>query len=329
VPYRRSARVYSRPAWRGKRRAKSWNRAAHPGILRIMPELLTLASPDLTVTVSTLGAELQSVIDARGDDWLWDGDPAYWTGRAPILFPTVGALTDGTARFGGDAYPMAQHGFARRNDFAIVERTDASLVLRLEANDETRAHYPFAFRLDVIHRLDGATLATTLTATNLDDRPMPVGAGFHPALRWPLPRTGADSRYHHRVRFDADEPEPIRGVVAGGLIGGEKPTPVRANELALHDSLFAQDALVFDKPNSRGLWYGVADQPGVRVDFAAMPYLGIWMKPGAGYLCIEPWHAHADDDGFTGDFADKPGVVTLAPGETHDFTMALTFGVRL
>ncbi len=77
-----------------------------------MPDLVTIASPDLTVTVSPLGAELQSVTDDRGDDWLWDGDPRWWTGRAPILFPTVGVSSDG-ARFGGKTYPLGKHGFAR------------------------------------------------------------------------------------------------------------------------------------------------------------------------------------------------------------------------
>jgi galactose mutarotase-like enzyme len=294
-----------------------------------MTETVTIASPDLTVTVSSLGAELQSIADAQGRDWLWDGDERWWTGRAPILFPTVGALVDGTARFGGKGYPMAQHGFARRRAFMLAEQTDRAATFRLEADDDSRTHYPFAFRLDVTHRLDGPVLETVARVTNLDDVPMPAGVGFHPALRWPLPGTAATSRDQHIIRFDADEPEPIRGVVPGGLLGPDHPTPVREDELALGDSLFEVDALVLDRPNSRGLWYGVPGAPGVRVDFATLPYLGIWTKPGAGYLCIEPWQGHADDEGFTGEFADKPGVVTLAPGETRDFAMAMTFGVRL
>ena len=294
-----------------------------------MTDLVTLASPDLTVTVAQLGAELQSIRDARGNEWLWDGDARWWTGRAPILFPTVGALAGGVARFAGTEYEMAQHGFARRHAFSLVEQTTQAVTFRLEDDAETRGLYPFAFRLDVIHRLNGSTLETIVRVTNRDDRPMPVGVGFHPALRWPLPGTGATSRTQHIVRFDAEEPEPIRSVVAGGLLGPEKSTPIRENQLSLHDSLFEEDAVVLDRPNSRGLWYGVPGEPGVRVDFAAMPFLGIWSKPGAGYLCIEPWHGHADDEGFAGEFADKPGVVTLAPGESRDFSMAMTFGVML
>jgi len=290
--------------------------------------MITIRSAELEVAISETGAELQSVTDPRGQDWLWDGDERWWTGRAPLLFPTVGMVAGGIARFGGRDFAMPKHGFARKARFAVVEALDHSATFRLEDSDETRAIYPFAFRLDVTHRLDGAVLETVATVTNSGDAAMPAGFGFHPALRWPLPGTGATSKTRHLLRFDAEEPEPIRGVTPDGLIGAPAPTPIGGDELQLHDSLFAHDALVLDRPNSRGLWFGVPEHPGVRVDFAGLDYLGIWMKPGAGYLCIEPWASHADDEGFTGAFADKPGVVTLAPGESHDFAMALTFGVN-
>lgn len=291
--------------------------------------MITIRSAELDVAISEIGAELQSVVDTRGQDWLWDGDERWWTGRAPLLFPTVGMVSGGIARFGGRAFAMPKHGFARKAPFTVIETLDHGATFRLEDSEATRAVYPFAFRLDVTHRLDGAVLETVATVTNTGDAPMPAGFGFHPALRWPLPGTGTTSKTQHLLRFDAEEPEPIRGVTPDGLIGPPAPTPIGGDELQLHDSLFAHDALVLDRPNSRGLWYGMPDHAGVRVDFAGLNYLGVWMKPGAGYLCIEPWASHADDEGFTGEFADKPGVVTLAPDESRDFAMALTFGVRL
>ena len=294
-----------------------------------MADSVTLRSDTLAVVVAAAGAELQSITDAQGGEWLWDGDPRWWTGRAPILFPTVGVTAGGIARFDGRDYPLGKHGFARDSRFAIVAKDDDMATFRLEADDRTRAVYPFDFRLDVTYALGGNTLTTTAEVRNLGDAPMPAGFGFHPALRWPLPGTAA-ARTDHFVRFDADEPEPLRAITGEGLFAAApRATPVHDNELHLHDDLFAHDALVWDRPNSRGLYYGVEDHPGVRVDFAGMPMLGIWTKPGAGYLCIEPWHSHADEEGFAGDFADKPGVVTIAPGDAVQFAMALTIGVRL
>lgn len=295
-----------------------------------MPDIATLRSTALTVTVADKGAELQSVVDTQGRDWLWDGDERWWKGRAPILFPMVG-VPNGGAHFDGVLHPLPKHGFARDHVFALIDSSDAAVTYRLEDSDATRVAYPFAFNLDVTHRLDDATLTTTVTVTNRGDEPMPVGFGFHPALRWPLPGTGAASRERHIIRFDADEPEPLRLIAPDGLIApGPRETPVRGNEIHLHDGLFDEDALVWDAPHSRGLYFGVAGQPGVRVDFPTMPMLGIWTKPGgAGFLCIEPWHSHADEEGFTGEFADKRGVVTLDAGESQVYAMSLTFGVVL
>ncbi|USI73212.1 aldose 1-epimerase family protein [Sphingomonas morindae] len=294
-----------------------------------MTDLVTLRSADLTVTIAPLGAELQSITDAAGQDWLWDGDARWWTGRAPLLFPTVGMLADG-ARFDGTRYPLGKHGFAREQLFACAEADSASARFTLRDSAESLAHYPFRFELAVTHHLAARTLTTSVEISNRDSRPMPFGFGFHPALRWPLPGTGAQSRFEHIIRFDADEPEPLRAITDQGLIAAApRVSPVHDNEIHLHDSLFEQDALVWDRPASRGLYFGVAGQPGVRVDFADMPMLGIWTKPGAGYLCIEPWHSHADAEGFAGEFADKPGVITLAPDERRTLAMALTIGVPI
>ena len=52
--------------------------------------LTRIANQHLTVEVSSLGAEMQSLRSSDGRDWLWSGDAAFWTGRSPILFPIVG-----------------------------------------------------------------------------------------------------------------------------------------------------------------------------------------------------------------------------------------------
>lgn len=54
-----------------------------------------------------------------------------------------------------------------------------------------------------------------------------------------------------------------------------------------------------------------------------MPHLGIWTKPGAGFVCIEPWQGHASPEGFDGELADKPGMVAIMPGATESFAMSI------
>jgi galactose mutarotase-like enzyme len=281
-----------------------------------------IASPELSAEIVPMGAELVRLTDQAGRELLWDGDPAWWTGRAPILFPIVGELRDGQYRLDGNSYLLPRHGFARKRLFTIHDRTENSATFRLVADDETRAAYPFEFMLDMIFAVEGVCLTMIAAVSNHSEQAMPASFGFHPALRWPLPLGGA--REEHRIRFEDEESAPIRRLDAAGLLDpGPRPTPVVGRDLMLDDALFAEDALVFDQLNSRRLRYGVPGRTGIEVAFPEMPQLGLWMKPGADYLCIEPWQGHADPAGYLGDFRDKPGIITIAPGETRRFTMKI------
>lgn len=285
--------------------------------------VVSISSGELTARIAPLGAELVSLTDAEGRELMSDGDPAYWTGRAPLLFPIVGRLKDDQYRLAGKGHKLPQHGFARHSDFAVAALDPNAVRFRLVDSPATRADYPFAFLLDMAFVLEGATLSMTATIGNPGNEPLPASFGFHPAFAWPLPY-GAP-RTDHRVTFEKNEPAPLCAIAPGGLIAAEKaPSPVKGNMLTLRDDLFAHDALVWDTLESRALRYGAATGPALDIAFPDTPWLGIWTKPGAGYVCIEPWAGMADPEDFDGDFHEKPGVFIVAPGESRSFRMIVT-----
>ena len=283
--------------------------------------MITIATASLTAAINPRGAELTSLRDAEGRELMTDADPAFWTGHAPILFPIVGQLNGDTLRLDGRDYTMAKHGFARRRTFTVVEQRAAAAAFRLLPDDATRGQYPFDFTLDVTFALDGAMLTIMATIGNPGDVALPASFGFHPAFAWPLPYGRA--RAAHRIVFAADEPGPIRRL-DDGLIAGDRASPLDERTLHLRDALFADDALIWMPVTSRSVTYGAEDGPSLRVDFPDTPDLGIWSKPGAAFVCIEPWHGHADPAGFTGDFRAKPGVFEVAPGGERSCRMAIT-----
>jgi galactose mutarotase-like enzyme len=284
--------------------------------------LITLSNPTLTAQISALGAELVVLRDEEGRDLLWNGDPAFWTGRSPLLFPIVGRVRDDRIRVGGVEYPIKPHGFARTSPFEVIEATDTICRLRLGSDASTRAQYPFDFRLEVTYRLDEATLAVSASVLNEGPREMPASFGFHPAFRWPLPYGGA--REAHEIRFEAPETAPIRRPQSDGLLAlAPEATPVKGDRLPLHDGLFRNGALVFDSLASRSVRYGVPGKRSLTVSFPDMPHLGIWTKPGAGFVCIEPWQGHADPEGFEGELAEKPGIVLIPAGDARSFRMKI------
>jgi len=282
-----------------------------------MSGIVTISSPALSARISPLGAELVRLQNRDGLDLLWDGDPAFWTGRSPLLFPIVGEAKGNRIKVAGSEYDIGRHGFARTSTFALVASDAAHCTWRLEASAATRRHYPFDFRLDVTYRIEGAALYMTAEVSNTGDGVMPASFGFHPALRWPLPY--GKPRAAHEIVFERDEPAPVRRPIDGLLSSVRYPTPVRDRRLVLHDGLFEDGAIVFDRLASRSLVYGEL----VRVAFPRMPHLGIWTKPGAGYVCIEPWQGHASPEGFDGELADKPGMVAIPPGASESFGMSI------
>jgi galactose mutarotase-like enzyme len=282
---------------------------------------VTLSNDHLKAQISAQGAELTQLCDEQGRDLLWDGDPAFWTGRSPLLFPIVGRLRDDRTLIDGRPYSMRQHGFARTFPFDIVDAAPEFCRFRLSASDATREQFPFDFKLDMTYRLDGGRLIFAASVLNPESRSIPVSFGFHPALRWPLPYGG--ERNEHEIRFETAEPASLHRL-SDGLIGeASRPSPVQDGRLPLHDDLFADGALVWSTLASRKVRYGAPGRRSITVSFPGMPHLGIWTKPGAGYVCIEPWHGYADPVGFEGEFKDKPGIVMIPPGEIRDFTMEI------
>lgn len=287
-----------------------------------MPDQVSIANGQLGATVSSLGAELVRLHTISGLELLWDGNPAVWAGRSPLLFPIVGQVKEDRIAIGGTRYPLSRHGFARTSTFEMVAATPSQCLWRLRANEETRAHYPFAFGLHMAYALDDNRLTMTATVSNTGDQPMPVSFGFHPAFRWPL-EPGA-TREQHEVRFEKAEPSAIRRPTAEGLLSEPAPSPVEGNRLALADSLFTKGAIVWDHLQSRSLTYRAPSGRSLRLDFPDMPHLGIWTIPGAGYICLEPWQGFASPLGFDGELADKPGIVSIAQGAARAFSLTVT-----
>lgn len=281
----------------------------------------------LSAEISTLGAELVRLRDGEGRDLLWHGDPAFWSGRSPLLFPIIGALPQDILLHEGRRHVMQRHGFARRSRFDLVEAGPQRAVFRLLPDAETRAQYPFAFALDVAYAIADATLAIEATVRNPGRESLPASFGFHPAFLWPLPYGG--SRADHRLVFEAPETDPVHRPVDGLLSAATEPSPAADGILAPEDRMFERDAVIFLRMRSRRVGFGVPGRPGLAVAFPGMPQLGVWTKPGAPFLCIEPWHGYATPEGDTRPFVDKPGLAHIPPGGEQRFAMTIGLQSRI
>lgn len=285
-----------------------------------MPSLTRIANPYLTVDVSSLGAEMQALDTSDGRSWLWNGDAAFWGGRSPVLFPIVGKAPDDVLAIDGQTFSMGQHGFARRTEFALASASATACRYELASTPATMAVFPFDFLLAVEHTLERRSLTVAAEVTNRDRRPMPFGLGFHPAFLWPLP--GAAGQDHVITLDNQGEPGLVR--LDSGLISPAKlPSPFKEGRLVLDHAMFEQDALIFPEGAGEGLRYGVEGGPTMHFSFENLPNLALWQKPGAPFICIEPWHGMAAQKDGSKELAKRPYSLTLPPGEIGRFAFTV------
>jgi galactose mutarotase-like enzyme len=275
----------------------------------------TIGATGITATIKSDGAELCSLKNAAGIELLWQAGPA-WPRHAPILFPIVGRLKNDELHHDGKTYPMTQHGFARDLPFDWIEQGPQSCTLQLEDSTATRLRYPFAFRLVVTYAVKENRLEVTFALTNSGDVVLPASIGAHPAFNWPL--AAGRPKESYTVAFSNQETASIRRLKNGLLRAAPEPTPIAGDTLALSERLFDDDAVILDRPASTAVRYAAATGPSIEVSWHGFRELGLWSKlGGAGFLCIEPWRGFASPAEFDGEFADKPGVMHLGPGETN------------
>lgn len=276
-----------------------------------------LDNGQLRVTISPRGAQMLSITDWQGYERLWSGDPAVWAWHAPNLFPVAGGLTHDQYHFEGRTYRMAKHGFSRDAAFALdaADSVSASFLL-----DTPMANYPFDYAFYVRYRLDGRAVRVTYEMVNRGRAPMYASAGAHEAYAF----QGELAQW--RLVFDRVERIQTREL-AGSLLSGTRKLYAEASDtLPMREDMFYCDTMVFMDLQSRGVTFASDAFPQrVHVAYEGMDCLMVWKKPGAGFLCIEPWCNPPEPQGFDGDLTRKPGMIRIPAGGSASRTHVITF----
>lgn len=270
---------------------------------------VTICSNALAVEISTKGAELASV-KLFGKERLWQGDPAFWAGRSPILFPVCGALRNGEYERGGKRYKMAKHGFARNSVFTIESSEKNRAVFVLRANEETLECYPFEFVFRVIYEVNGAKLNVKYQIENNGKDDMWAFVGSHESYL-------LDGKLgDYKLIFEKDEKFVSRAPIDGGLVADIYDDFGSGKELRLADELFDHDTVILLGVSSRKVTLASDVKPLSTLTFDAENLL-LWTAVGAPFICIEPWLNYPDEANFDGDILEKKGVALIKPGKSY------------
>lgn len=272
----------------------------------------------LEIKSTELGAELISV-KLNGQEKLHDGQ-SFWTGRAPILFPCVGRLKEDKTVINGKTYKMQRHGFARKSTFQKIDENAYLLI----SNEEIKKIYPYDFALYIKYEVEKDTLINKCKVMNKGNETMYFGLGFHPAFQCDY------SNGEYYITFEKEEKEiKIKQIQAEDGYIREKEVDrtkhMKENKLCLTSNSFVDDAFVLTNMKSNKVTLVKKENPILTFDFTDFPYLGVWSKVGAPYVCLEPWFNTTDRVDSDGVFENKPDILKLEPKEEFECQFSVKF----
>lgn len=278
------------------------------------------------------GAELCSLKDkASQTEFMWQADPEHWGKHSPILFPIVGSLKNGEFFYQNNSYQMARHGFARDMNFELEARHDSNATFVLFSNEATLKQYPFKFKLSITYTLQGNQLDVQYKVENTDSKTLHFSIGGHPAFKVPIQYglTFEDYQLHFKLKT-LQELVKIYPLDENGLLQQEGIDflPQADAILPLQKDLFKQDALIFkDITSMQVRIFSPKDKASICLSCDNFPYLGIWSKYGADFVCIEPWQGITDTTETTSQLEEKLGMMTLTPNAHWQGHCSLSFEV--
>lgn len=286
-----------------------------------------LKNDQITVTLSSFGAQITSVKCAGGCEYIWYGDEKYWTGQAPVLFPICGRFYGAKYTCKGKEYSMGTHGFARHSEFEVAHADEKSVTFVLTQNEQTLSQYPFDFEFAVTYTLDGAKIECAHVIKNTGKEILPATVGAHPGFNVPLDNGSFEDWY---LEF-GEECSPDLLIFSDTCFntGLKRALYIEdSKKIALKHSLFNIDAIFMSNMAKSVTLKSDRSDRFVRLDYADMQYLGIWHKPqsDAPYVCIEPWCGLPSFDGKTEAIEEKNDMFRIPAGSSKTVRYSITFG---
>lgn len=256
----------------------------------------------IEIKTCSKGAELTS-LKFNGEEKLHDG-LEFWNRHSPILFPIVGQIKNNKTIIEGKEYSMTQHGFARDMEFKQIKEN----YYVLEYNEATLKKFPYKFELHVWYEIINDSLIVNYKVLNKDCKKIMFGLGAHPAFKCDY----TSGKYSIEFEEVEDNIEILQ--LENGLISNEKVDTkniIKDNKINLSQKSFINDAIIMKNVKSNKVLLKKEDKEILSFEFENFPYLAIWSKVGANFICIEPWFNTADKKSSTGEFKDKEDLIIL------------------
>ena len=285
--------------------------------------MIVLKSDQLNVEFQTLGGALSSIKDKDDVEYLWQGDPTYWSGQAPVLFPICGSVRNDTVLYDKEdgsqkEGKIPRHGLVRKKEFDLVDQKENSVTFAIEDDEEMYANYPYHFRLEITYTVTGKTIRTQYKIYNKEsEKSMPYFIGGHPGFNCPL----LDDEVYEDYYLEFEKPETCtvpKPFPETGMLDLKDRNSWLNNqkEIDLNYDFFSYDAVTLDELESRTVALrSRKHDKGLKLHFKEFPNLIVWSTLNKGpFIALEPWSGLSTSIEEGDRLEDKKDVKILKPG---------------
>lgn len=291
--------------------------------------IYTIFNEFIEVQISDMGAELMSIKSkSDGTEYLWQGNPEFWGGRAYNMFPICGRLTEGKYTYMGGTYEMNLHGFVRKSALDATLLADDKIDFGIRANENTLKQYPFDFEYHILYTLVKNTIKMSISVTNHGEKTLIFSLGGHPGFNVPLGDSGEQFTDYYLEFTPECQPKSVQMSPTCFITGEIENFPlVDGRILPLRHSLFDNDAIILQEASCSISLRSYSGDRSVTVDIPPqMKYVGIWHAPkkAAPYVAIEPWTSLPAYDGVVDDMLTKRDMFELAPFAVYELDWSIT-----
>lgn len=289
--------------------------------------LVTIQDSKTTAVIDSFGAQLVSLKDSSGKEYIWQRDPSIWSRCSPLLFPAVGNSRNDKTMFEGVWYEIPKHGFCKETDFKVVHQSSDSASFEITDTETTKTMYPYEFCLTLTYSLNDGVLSMDYKVDNLDSRPIYYCIGAHPGFICPL--EDGEQFEDYVLEFEQEE------TASCTVHNMEKQEYDHSRHILLIDHsrrlpldyhLFDNNAVFFETINSRKVsLVNPKTNRGVEVAYPDFETIAFWTPDhiNAPFLCIEPWNGSAICSDEDDEFTHKHHVQKLELGESRSYHLGV------
>ncbi len=284
------------------------------------------------LVLDEFGGSIKALYDknCNNENLFYEPDSRSWSGTDVVIFPFVARLKNQKYTVDGKEYHLKNHGIIRYENLDLFEKTDNSIILKLDSNSKTKLLYPFDFHFEVKYELNNNMLSISYLVKNKGASDMYFSLGGHPALK--------TSGIYTDLRFEYSETKLIfenyintkQYVLneSGDLITGIKNVKLPKEIILKKKMITDYKTLIYDAKDINKVVLETNHHQYI-FNTSLSEVLAIWTWPTYGdYICIEPWWGIPDMNNPNLELKEKPLIHTLKANDIFETGYSITINKK-